>query len=170
MLSARSGPGQKHAVKSCRGTSGVSRSPDRPAGCIILHCPFQPRERELRAYLKPPAAQALYSVCREPSAPRRCGRSCWPMRWRQPLPAGGPSARRARPGAYNPPAWPSGSPIRPRPRAANVDSGSLPWRCLPAVPCRRSSSAWHQPDPCRYVARRAEGMRIGDAGNQGGRD
>jgi hypothetical protein len=27
-----------------------------------------------------------------------------------------------------------------------------------------------QPDPCRYVARRAEGMRIRDTGNQGGRD
>jgi hypothetical protein len=25
------------------------------------------------------------------------GRSCWPTRWRQPLPAGGPSAQRARP-------------------------------------------------------------------------
>ena len=65
MLSARLGPGQKPAVKSCRGTSGVSRSPDRPAGCIILVLPFPTSlARVKRASLKLTAEQALCSVCR----------------------------------------------------------------------------------------------------------
>jgi hypothetical protein len=51
MLSARSGPGQKPAVKSCPGTSGVSRSPDRPAGCIILPLPFPTSLARLGAHL-----------------------------------------------------------------------------------------------------------------------
>jgi len=55
----------KAVVNSCHGTSGVSRSPDRPAGCIILVLPFPTSlARVKRASLKLPAEQALCSVCR----------------------------------------------------------------------------------------------------------
>src|SRR5688572_4716614 len=49
MLSARSGPGQKHAVKAAVARAGCPDLRVDRLGALSLYCPFQLRERALSA-------------------------------------------------------------------------------------------------------------------------
>ncbi len=103
----RSGPGQKHAVSMLQwllwgvpisGSTGwvhylsVALS---NLGCASL----------ARADLKRPGLQARCIVCRGPSWPRRCGRSCWPARWLRPSSVAVPAAPQATVAVCCLPAW-----------------------------------------------------------------
>ena len=94
-----------------------------------------------RACFNRPVLQAPGNRCHAPSSPRRCGRSCWPARWRRPSSSGVVITWSARAGAYNQPAGRAGSRRARRPRATFAGNGCPPWRCARDAPCRRSSSA-----------------------------